>query len=235
MKTVFAVDDEKHILELLSYNIKNAGYQYFGFESAEEMLEQLKNGDVVPDLILLDLMLTGMDGTECCKRLKADKFTRKIPVIMLTAKNEEFDRVLGLELGADDYIAKPFSVRELLARMKAVLRRSSGEDEIDNEVLQAGDIKMDLLRHEVSKSGEILRLTFKEFELLKLLLSNYGNVLTRDFLLNKIWGYDYYGETRTVDVHIRNLRKLLGDDEEKYIKTVRGVGYKLQIDNEELL
>lgn len=234
MKIIFAVDDEKHILELLAYNIKNAGYQFFGFESAEEMLDQLKRGDVVPDLILLDLMLTGMDGTECCRRLRADKFTRKIPVIMLTAKNEEFDRVLGLELGADDYIAKPFSVRELLARIKAVLRRSTGESKPEGEMLQAGDIKMNLPRHEVSKGGEPLRLTYKEFELLKLLMSNEGKVLTRDFLLNKIWGYDYYGETRTVDVHIRNLRKLLGDDEEKYIKTVRGVGYKLQIDGESL-
>lgn len=232
MKIIFAVDDEKHILELLAYNIKNAGYQFFGFESAEEMLDQLKRGDVVPDLILLDLMLTGMDGTECCRRVRADK--RNIPVIMLTAKNEEFDRVLGLELGADDYIAKPFSVRELLARIKAVLRRSTGEDGTEGEVLQAGDIMMDLPRHEVSKGGEPLRLTYKEFELLKLLMSNEGKVLTRDFLLNKIWGYDYYGETRTVDVHIRNLRKLLGDDEEKYIKTVRGVGYKLQIDGESL-
>ncbi len=232
MKIIFAVDDEKHILELLAYNIKNAGYQFFGFESAEEMLDQLKRGDVVPDLILLDLMLTGMDGTECCRRLRADK--RNIPVIMLTAKNEEFDRVLGLELGADDYIAKPFSVRELLARIKAVLRRSTGEDGTEGEVLQAGDIMMDLPRHEVSKGGEPLRLTYKEFELLKLLMGNEGKVLTRDFLLNKIWGYDYYGETRTVDVHIRNLRKLLGDDEEKYIKTVRGVGYKLQIDGESL-
>ncbi len=232
MKIIFAVDDEKHILELLAYNIKNAGYQFFGFESAEEMLDQLKRGDVVPDLILLDLMLTGMDGTECCRRVRADK--RNIPVIMLTAKNEEFDRVLGLELGADDYIAKPFSVRELLARIKAVLRRSTGEDGTEGEVLQAGDIMMDLPRHEVSKGGEPLRLTYKEFELLKLLMGNEGKVLTRDFLLNKIWGYDYYGETRTVDVHIRNLRKLLGDDEEKYIKTVRGVGYKLQIDGESL-
>ena len=232
MKIIFAVDDEKHILELLAYNIKNAGYQFFGFESAEEMLDQLKRGDVVPDLILLDLMLTGMDGTECCRRGRADK--RNIPGIMLTAKNEEFDRVLGLELGADDYIAKPFSVRELLARIKAVLRRSTGEDGTEGEVLQAGDIMMDLPRHEVSKGGEPLRLTYKEFELLKLLMGNEGKVLTRDFLLNKIWGYDYYGETRTVDVHIRNLRKLLGDDEEKYIKTVRGVGYKLQIDGESL-
>ena len=194
MKIIFAVDDEKHILELLAYNIKNAGYQFFGFESAEEMLDQLKRGDVVPDLILLDLMLTGMDGTECCRRVRADK--RNIPVIMLTAKNEEFDRVLGLELGADDYIAKPFSVRELLARIKAVLRRSTGEDGTEGEVLQAGDIMMDLPRHEVSKGGEPLRLTYKEFELLKLLMGNEGKVLTRDFLLNKIWGYDYYGETK---------------------------------------
>mgnify|MGYP002562606749 CR=1 FL=1 len=226
---ILVVDDEKEIADVVELYLQNDQYKVFKFYNGQDALDCINSTKI--DLAILDIMLPDIDGFQILKQIR-QKYT--FPVIMLTAKNEEFDRVLGLELGADDYIAKPFSVRELLARIKAVLRRSTGEDGTEGEVLQAGDIMMDLPRHEVSKGGEPLRLTYKEFELLKLLMGNEGKVLTRDFLLNKIWGYDYYGETRTVDVHIRNLRKLLGDDEEKYIKTVRGVGYKLQIDGESL-
>ena len=175
-------------------------------------------------------MLPGIDGLEVCRRLKGDRTTSNIPIIMLTARGDEVDKILGLELGADDYITKPFSVRELAARVKSLLRRVAPQQESEPQTLRAGDIMIDITNYEAFKGGEKLSLTLKEFELLKVLVLSRGKVLTRDFLLDRIWGYEYYGETRTVDVHIRHLRQKLG--EEPYIETVRGVGYRF-VDREQ--
>ena len=180
-------------------------------------------------MVLLDWMLPNISGIDMLKKIRSEKKLSDIPVIMLTAKNMESDKIEGLELGADDYITKPFSIKELLARVSSVLRRYNiNKENIDN-ILTVGNLNVNLLKHEVFKGNEKVDLTLKEFELLKLLLENKGKVLSRNYLLDKIWGYDYYGETRTVDVHIRYLRKKIeGDDSsEKYIQTIRGVGYKI--------
>ncbi len=223
---ILIVDDELHIVELLKYNLEANGYKVdFSLNGKEGLDKSIKNK---PSLILLDIMLPEMDGFDVCKELKKNKETQGIPIIMLTAKGEEFDKILGLELGADDYITKPFSVRELLARIKAVLRRNvKGEQE---QALTFGDLTIHLDKHEVLKEGEYVELTLKEFELLRLLVMNKGKVLTRDFLLDKVWGYEYYGETRTVDVHIRHLRQKIEEDDSnpRYIETVRGIGYKFK-------
>ena len=190
-----------------------------------------------PDLILLDIMLPGKDGYEICRELRSEDIN--IPIIMLTAKSEEVDKVLGLEFGADDYIAKPFGIRELLARIKAVLRRYESSDKItaepkteDDELenIIAGNIVIDQSRHEVKVHGEPIELTYKEYELLSFLAKHRGRVYSRDELLDKVWGIDYVGETRTVDVHIRHLRQKIGQDHngEEYIETIRGRGYKLK-------
>ena len=193
--------------------------------------EALKRCEVErPSLVLLDIMLPGIDGLEVCRRLKGDRMTSNIPIIMLTARGDEVDKILGLELGADDYITKPFSVRELAARVKSLLRRVAPQQESEPQTLRSGDIMIDITNYEAFKGGEKLSLTLKEFELLKVLVLSRGKVLTRDFLLDRIWGYEYYGETRTVDVHIRHLRQKLG--EEPYIETVRGVGYRF-VDREQ--
>ncbi len=232
-KRIFVVDDEAHIRELLEYNLENNGYAVTGFEDALTMLVALKSE--IPDAIILDLMLPKLSGIDACKMIREDAKTQRIPVIMLTAKNQEVDKVLGLELGADDYITKPFSVKELLARLRAVMRRfdnaesGKADEKAEASILRIQDLVIDLPKHEVTKAGQSLILTYKEFELLHMLVENAPNVLTRDMLLNKVWGYDYYGDTRTVDVHIKNLRKILGDKTEKYIMTVRGVGYKFHI------
>ncbi|MDI6605186.1 MAG: response regulator transcription factor [Thermoanaerobacteraceae bacterium] len=226
-QTILVIEDESHILELLKYNLEAAGYNVELADNGKEGLE--KCFECLPDLVLLDLMLPDMDGFDICKTIKRDEQCKNIPIIMLTAKSEEFDKVLGLELGAEDYITKPFSIRELLARIKVVLRRSKNEKEVD-EIIKFGDISIDTNKHMVYKNGKILNLTLKEFELLKLLSQNIGKVLTRNFLLDKVWGYEYAGETRTVDVHIRHLRKKIEDDDKLpiYIETVRGIGYKLK-------
>ena len=227
-KNIFIVDDEAHICELIQYNLVKDGYETKIFLNGEDLLSNLENE--IPDMIILDLMLPKIDGMEICRLLRGKAETKDIPIIMLTAKSEEIDRVLGLEMGADDYITKPFSVRELLARVKAIFRRTDQKDVKihDISIIKAGDITVNLNKREVYKNNELIQLTLKEFELLYLLLMNKGNVLSRKFLLDKIWGYDYYGETRTVDVHIRNLRKLLDDKESNYIETVRGIGYKFR-------
>ncbi|TDT61845.1 response regulator transcription factor [Fonticella tunisiensis] len=223
---ILIIDDEFHIVELLKYNLESNGYKVFYALSGKEGLEMAL--EKKPDLILLDIMLPEMDGFDVCKEIKKNESVENTPIIMLTAKGEEFDKILGLELGADDYITKPFSVRELLARIKAVLRRNVKEDQ--SKIVHVGDLVIDMDRHEVTKSGNVLELTLKEFELLKLLVLNKGKVLTRDFLLDKVWGYEYYGETRTVDVHIRHLRKKIEEDDKnpRYIETVRGIGYKFK-------
>lgn len=223
MALIYIVDDDAFIQELLSYNLQNAGYQTRCFGDAASMLDAMLH--TKPALILLDVMLPGADGIETLKHLRADAQTRDIPVIMVTAKDEELDKLIGLELGADDYITKPFSVREVSARVKAALRRADRAVPEDS-LLTLKDITMDTVRHQVTKGGQPLSLTLKEYELLKLLLTSRGAVLSRDAILNRIWGYGYDGDTRTVDVHIRQLRKILGDAGEDYIQTVRGVGYQ---------
>lgn len=226
--TVLAVDDEVHILELLEYNLIQNGFRALTAESGEEALEIIQEKKV--DMVLLDLMMEGIDGLEVLKRLRQNERTKDLPVIILTAKGEEINKVLGLELGADDYVSKPFGVHELIARIKAVLRRTRREikEEDDTQVIQIGDMNIDKKTREVKIGERVIHLPLKEFELLYLLAKNRGQVFSRDQLLDHVWGYEYYGETRTVDVHIRNLRKKIEIDDTKpeYIKTVRGVGYK---------
>lgn len=226
MKKILIIDDEIHIVELLKFNLENNGYKvdysYDGFDG------YLKTKEFQPDLILLDWMLPNISGIELLKKIRSDESLEQIPVIMLTAKNMEEDKLEGLQDGADDYITKPFSVKEVLARITSVLRRYKYTSNEKVEVLKADDIQVNVNKHIVTKNGTEIELTLKEFQILKLLIENRGNVLTRTFLLDKIWGYDYYGETRTLDVHIRNLRKKIGDDDAKYIETIRGVGYKIK-------
>lgn len=223
---ILIVDDEAHIRELLTFNLENEGFAVTALPDGFAALRASEQQ--VFDLLILDIMMPGIDGLEVCRRIKSRPATAELPVIMLTAKGEEVDKIVGLELGADDYITKPFSIRELIARVKALLRRSgprrNGEE---RAVIEIADLVIDTATYEVTKGGQPLQLALKEFELLRLLAQNQGKVLTRDFLLNRIWGYDYFGETRTVDVHIRHLRRKLGQDaDDGYIETVRGVGYK---------
>lgn len=219
-KPIVIVEDDESIRTMLEYYFKSLNYQVLVFESGEAMFEAL--GGVVPELCLLDIMLPGMDGLEILRHLRASAATRQVPIIMLTARATEMDKVTGLELGADDYIAKPFGLMELQARVKAVLRRVQGD--MEQRVLNYQDLKVDRTAREVYRNGEKIELTYKEFELLCLLVSRKGAVLSRDEILASIWGYEFVGETRTVDMHINALRRKLG---EQYITTVRGVGYKM--------
>lgn len=223
---ILVVDDEEHIVELLKFNLEMQGYN---IEVSYDGLDAfMKARDLNPDLILLDRMLPNIDGLEVLKKIREDSSTKNIPVIMLTAKTMEKDKIEGLEVGADDYISKPFSIQEVLARVKAVLRRYNSNKPEKKAFLELGNIKIDLQNYEVFKNSKKIDLTLKEFELLKLLAQNKGKVLSRNFLLDKIWGYEYFGETRTVDVHIRHLRKKI-EDGEKYIETIRGIGYKINL------
>lgn len=227
---ILIVEDDKNISELIKFNLISSGYivdnAYDGEEGLRIALE------MVPDLILLDLMLPKIDGLGVLNKLRNNSMTEMIPIILLTAKSSEMDKIVGLEIGADDYITKPFSTNELMARVKAHLRRSDREKKtIVEETKQIihKEITIDLEKYEVYKNGENIRLSLKEFELLKILLENKGKALTRNKLLDEIWGYDYYGETRTVDVHVRHLRSKLDDDEDdSIIETVRGIGYKIK-------
>ena len=218
---IVCVEDELNIQELIVYTLNSTGYKATGVSYGVQLDEFLKLQ--IPELILLDLMLPDESGLEILKRLRENKRTKDIPVIILTAKSSEMDKILGLDSGADDYITKPFSMLELISRIKAVLRRTSKES---SSVLVFRDLKMDLSKHIVMVEDEKITLTLKEYELLKKLMQNPGVVCSRDMLLDEIWGYDYYGESRTVDVHIRTLRSKLGKAE-TYIETIRGVGYKL--------
>jgi len=222
---IFIVDDEEHILELLRFNFENSGYKVETATNGAEALQKIKADP--PKLILLDLMLPGMDGYDVCKEIRKESTTQNIPIIMTTAKSEELDKILGLELGADDYITKPFSIRELLARVKAVLRRTNSSI-VPEKVFNAYNISVDFAKREVLNDGSRVDLTLKEFELLETLIKNRGNVLPREILLDKVWGYDYIGESRTVDVHIRHLRKKIEEDDKnpKLIETIRGIGYR---------
>lgn len=230
-KKILVVDDENHILELIKYNLETNGFLVDTAISGEEAFEKINMG--IPDLIILDLMLPGIDGLEVCKQIKTDNKTKKIPIIMLTAKNEEFDKVLGLELGADDYLTKPFSVRELIARVKAILRRVLPEGGVrEHGIIEFGDIAIDDNKREVSVGGDLIELPLKEYEILKLLSQNIGKVVSREFLLENVWGYKIFGETRTVDVHIRHIRQKIEGTNAQFIETIRGVGYKLVVKGE---
>lgn len=219
---IYCVEDDDNIRELVIYTLETTGLKARGFAEGSAFMEALAFD--TPELILLDIMLPGDDGLELLKKLKASPKTKGIPVIMVTAKGTEYDKVVGLDSGADDYVTKPFGMMELVSRIKAVLRRSGKvEDRIDMEL---SGVRMDIRKHEVTVDGKQVALTLKEFELLEKLMRNQGIVLTRDQLLTEIWGYDFDGETRTVDVHIRTLRQKLGEKGE-IIQTVRGVGYRV--------
>ena len=221
---IYYAEDDSSIRELVLYTLKTTGFEARGFENGEKLFEALSAGDI-PQLLLLDIMLPGEDGIEIMKRLRRGGYD--FPVIMVTAKNSEYDKVTGLDCGADDYISKPFGMMELIARIKAVLRRAERTESLAGEdILSCGGVELDVRRHTVTVNGEPAELTLKEFELLRILMKNRNAVLTRDNLLESIWGYDCAGETRTVDVHIKTLRQKLGSGAE-IIKTVRGVGYKI--------
>ena len=226
---IFCVEDDRNIRELVVYTLSSTGMEAEGFEDGEVFFKAL--AERLPELILLDIMLPGEDGMAILKKLKNNKKTKDIPVIMVTAKGTEYDKVSGLDAGADDYVTKPFGMMELVSRIKAVLRRTKKKEEI--EVLKAGPIVLKEKKHEVLVDGAHVSLTLKEYEMLKRLMHNKGIVLTRDRLLEEIWGYDFDGETRTVDVHIRTLRQKLGKAGEE-IETVRGVGYRITEDQEEV-
>lgn len=219
---IYCVEDERNIRELIVYTLETSGFQAKGFASGAEFFQELALEK--PELILLDIMLPGEDGLEILKKLKTSSNTREIPVIMVTARGAEYDKVLGLDSGADDYIAKPFGMMEFVARVRALLRRTKKASE--NKKLGIANLEMDVDKHEVIADGQEVTLTLKEFQLLRYLLENQGIVLTRDQLLEHIWGYDFDGETRTVDVHIRTLRQKLGACGEQ-VETVRGVGYRI--------
>jgi len=220
---IAALDDEADILELLRVNLLKAGFRFEGFQDAEALYRFLQRAK--PDLILLDLMLPDIDGLDVCRYLRKDEGLSQIPLIMLTARGEESDKILGLGLGADDYVTKPFSVKELIARIQAVLRRRDQFDEARQIVL--GPFIIDLDKHEVTRSGQKVDLTATEFRIFQLLASRRGRVFTRDQILDHLWGHEKAVVDRTVDVHIRNLREKLGPGA-SLIKNVRGVGYKVE-------
>jgi len=221
LSSIFIVEDDESIREIVIYALRSAGFEAFGYESGEELFVALDAK--LPSLIILDIMLPKDDGLSILKRIRKMSNTKKLPVIMLTAKNSEFDKVKGLDTGADDYISKPFGVMELIARVNAVLRRGGAEPE---DKLDVSGLSLDNARREVRVDNEIIRLTFKEYELLYFLMMNEGLVLSRDKILESVWGYDFEGESRTVDMHVKTLRKKLGVSG-SLIKTVRNVGYKL--------
>lgn len=227
---VLIVDDEINITELISVNLEenfNVVCCHDGLDAVELAQKEL------PDIILLDIMIPGIDGFEVCRRIRDDERTRKIPIIMLTVKKEENDKVRGLKLGADDYITKPFGINELLARIDAVLRRVdtiSVANNENNDIIQIGDIEIDNNKYEVKKKGVVIELTLREFKLLQTLAKNKGELVSREVLLSEVWGHGNLGDSRTLDVHIRKLRKKLEDNDKfpKYIETVRGLGYMIK-------
>jgi phosphate regulon transcriptional regulator PhoB len=225
---ILIVEDEKDIAKMLDYNLKKEGFRTISCYDGEEALDLATRES--PDLIILDLMLPGIDGLEVCKTLKKETKTANIPIIMLTAKSQESDKVVGLELGADDYVTKPFSPRELIARIKAVLRRMKEKDKLP-ETLKIGELTIDFSKIQVGLKGRPIELTAKEFELLTTLIKAKSRVLSRDYLLDTIWGYDHAMEiqTRTVDVHIRTLRKKLKNEARRII-TVKNYGYRFEAD-----
>lgn len=220
--TILIVDDEQDVLDLLVYHLQRAGYKPLAARDGATAIQKAR--DHMPSLVVLDLMLPEVEGTEVCKRLKADAKTAHIPILMLTAKAEEVDRVLGLELGADDYVTKPFSPREVVLRVKSILRRAQGDAE-PAEVLKFGDVTVDRGKHEVAVKSKVVDLTATEFKLLATLMERRGRVQSRDRLLTDVWGYEGDVDTRTVDTHVRRLREKLGRAAD-CIETIRGVGYR---------
>ncbi len=225
---IYCVEDDNNIRELVVYTLETTGFSAQGFEEGASFLKALALE--TPELVLLDVMLPGEDGLALLKKLKNSTKTKDIPVIMVTAKGSEFDKVMGLDSGADDYITKPFGMMELISRVKAVLRRANTGDK-PKKILTLGPITVDIEKHLVTVANEDVILTLKEFELLERLVKNPGVVVTRDMLLSEIWGYDFDGETRTIDVHVRSLRQKLGEAGD-LIKTVRGVGYRIGMTDE---
>lgn len=224
---ILVVDDEESIVKLVSFNLNREGFQTISAADGHEAWEKIQTEK--PDLVVLDVMLPGMDGLALCRLMRQEGYTT--PIMMLTARDEEIDKVLGLEMGADDYLTKPFSIRELVARVRAILRRTVEKEPEQGEQLSFGDLVIFPGRYEVKLGGEQITLTPKEFELLHLLTRSAGLVLSREYILQKLWGYDFYGDARVVDVHISHLREKLEKDPAHplYIKTVRGVGYKFQV------
>lgn len=220
---IYIVEDDKNIREIEMFALKNSGYAVEEFENAKSFFS--RSVEKVPDLVLLDIMLPDMDGLEIVKKLRSRPDTVRVPIILVTAKTTEIDKVKGLDIGADDYLTKPFGVMELISRVKALLRRSRALQ--DDKQMVLGDITLDSERREVHVGGELCELTFKEFELLKLLMVNAGIVLHRDTIMSDVWGTDYEGESRTLDMHIKTLRQKLGEAG-NMIKTVRNVGYKME-------
>lgn len=226
MSLIYIVEDDKNILEIESFALKNSGYDIRGFSCAKDFYHALN--DFLPDLILLDIMLPDEDGLSILKKLRTDKKTQKLPIIMVTAKTTEIDKVKGLDSGADDYMTKPFGVMELISRVKALLRRSQSNN-ADDRLYKFNNIILDDEKHHVTVSGESCELTYKEYELLKLFMTNIGVVISRERILERIWGTDFEGESRTIDMHIKNLRQKLKDSG-KCIKTIRNVGYVMNTD-----
>ena len=220
---IFCVEDDKSIRDLVIYTLTAVGYEAEGFATGEEMFKALEKTS--PQLIMLDIMIPDEDGLAILKKLKSDPMTEDIPVIMATAKGTEYDKVVGLDLGADDYLAKPFGMMEMISRVKAVLRRSAPKEKTD--LLRMGKLELDEKRHTVSVDGTQVQLTLKEYELLRVFMKNPGIVFSRDSLLSIVWGINFIGESRTVDVHIGTLRTKIGECG-NYIETVRGVGYKME-------
>ncbi len=225
MSLVYIVDDEANIRQLAAVAVQDYGMETETFSNGRDFMIALSHR--VPDAVILDWMMPAPDGLEILQMLRRDPKTRALPIIMLTAKGEEMDRVLGLELGADDYISKPFGVRELAARVRAQLRRRSLSETVEQDVIVAGPITLDPIRRKVTKRNEVIELTQREFDLLHILIENRGQVFTRDTLLDRVWKMNYYGDTRTVDVHVRYLRLKLEDEPNtpRFVLTVRGVGY----------
>jgi len=226
MTRVLVVEDERNLREPLVYLLQKEGYDVIEAEDGNSAVENFNT--LGADLILLDLMLPGLSGNEVCRIIRAES---QVPIIMLTAKDTEIDKVVGLEIGADDYVTKPYSTRELLARMKAVLRRGAEPVQDDSGVLKAGPVVMDLDRHTVSVNGENIQMPLKEFELLELLMENVNRVLTRGQIIDRVWGSNYFGDTKTLDVHVKRVRSKIEDDPSRprHLLTVRGLGYKFEV------
>lgn len=227
MTRILVVEDEESYRDPLAYQLRREGFDVVEAATGTEALEQYDAGGA--DIVLLDLMLPGLSGTEVCRELRQ---RGDVPVIMLTAKDSEIDKVVGLELGADDYVTKPYSFRELLARVRAVLRRKGGEnghEAVDDGTLEVGPVRMDVERHTVTVAGEVVPFPLKEFELLELLLRNAGRVLTRGQLIDRVWGTDYVGDTKTLDVHVKRIRSKIEPEpaSPRFLLTVRGLGYKI--------
>lgn len=222
MEKIYVIEDDENIRELLKVALEGFGYHIYSFDSAEPALEQMK--EIKPDLAVFDIMLPGMDGLEAIKLVRKNPALKSVPIICLTAKDKELDKVIGLDVGADDYITKPFGVLELAARIRSLLRRSNKVESENGYKVHTLSINTNT--REVYNKGEVVDLTFKEYELLLYLIENSSRVVSRDELLNQLWGYEYDGESRTLDIHIRTLRQKLGKVGTDYIKTVRSVGYR---------